>query len=182
MRRALPLLSLGLALAVAGCRDEPEREPALAPVRLAVTVPADAAQVDADEVTVSGTVSPAGTPVLVAGEQAAVSGGTFSAEVDLDPGANVVDVVAGAPRRPAAMTAVRITRLVPVEVPDVDDRDPEEARAALEALGLEVEFSRGGGLFDGLLPGDPGVCGTEPGAGERVRPGSTVTVVVANAC
>lgn len=186
MRRApstlLAALSLAATAGAAGCGGEPEREPALAPVRLAVDSPFDTASVDAGTITVSGTVRPAGTRVLVAGDEASVDGNAFTAVVDLEPGANVIDVAAGAPRRPAAMTAVRVTRLVPVEVPDLDGLEPEDAERELEALGLGAELSRGGGLLDELIPGSLGVCGTDPPAGEQVRPGSTVTVEIANAC
>src|SRR3954471_24703397 len=98
----LPLLAL-----VAGCggSDKPPR--ALAPVRLAVDAPADAASVRDGSVEVTGSVWPPGTPGLVAGDEAGVSGRRFRATVDLDAGANVIDVAAGAPRRRAAMTAVR---------------------------------------------------------------------------
>jgi hypothetical protein len=130
---------------------------------------------------VRGSVAPAGARVLVQGREAEVRGGQFSAEVDLEGGDNVIDVQAAAPRRPAAMSAVRITRLVPVRIPNVRGYPPEDAVAALEAVGLHADV-RETGFLDQLLPGTPGVCGTDPAIGEKVRVGSTVTVAVQKSC
>jgi hypothetical protein len=175
-------VTLGLLLAAAlGACGERERAPALPPVRLALTAPADLSTVDARTVTVRGSVSPAGARVLVQGREADVVDGRFSAEVDLAGGANVIDVAAAAPRRPAAMTAVRVTRLIAVRVPAVEGDAPDDAVAAIEAVGLRAEVSDGG-LLDGLLPGTPGVCFTEPPAGARVRPGTTVAVFAQKSC
>jgi hypothetical protein len=168
-------------LVLAGCGTQ-ERSPALAPVRLTITAPSDLATVEDDVVEVAGEVVPRNARVRVAGAEAEVRGGAFSATVALEAGANVIDVQAAAPRHPAAMAAVRVTRLVPVEVPDLEDLAPEEAVAALEAIGLEAEVRDGGGLLDGLLPDDPTVCGTSPEAGEQVRVGTRVVVVIARGC
>jgi hypothetical protein len=127
-------------------------------------------------------VTPADARVLVAGDDAGVDGGSFSATVALEPGANVIDIEAGAPRRPAAMTAVRVVRQVPVEIPDLAGEKPGDAIRALHGLGLQTKSEDAGGLLDGLLPGDPGVCETDPAAGEKVKAGSTVKVRVAKAC
>ena len=166
---------------LAGCGTA-ERAPALPPVRLSIEAPADLASVDDETIEVSGTVAPPGTRVLVAGAEADVSGGRFQATVALDSGANVIDVEAGAPRRPAAMTAIRVTRLVPVDVPDVEGFSVENAADTLRERGLRPDVQESGGLLDELLGGDLGVCFTQPGAGERVRAGTTVTVVAARSC
>ncbi len=180
MRRA-PLGLLLLALAtVAGCGKR-ERTPALAPVRLVLTGPQDLAQVEARSVTVSGRVAPAGARVLVDGVQATVRGGSFTAEVSLSGGANVIDVQAAAPRHPAAFTAVRITRLVPVVVPKLEGLDPDDATDKLSDLGLKAEV-RNINPIDFVLPGTVGVCGTEPGADAKVRVGTTVTLLVQKSC
>jgi hypothetical protein len=175
-------LTLGLLLAagLAAC-GERERTPALPSVRLVLTAPADASSVEAHSVTVSGTVAPAGARVLVQGREAEVRDGRFSSEVDLAGGANVIDVEAAAPRRPAAMAAVRVTRLVPVRIPDVEGYPPDDAVSALQALGLRADV-RQTGFLDELLPGTPGVCGTDPQIGEKVPVGTTVTVDVQKSC
>ena len=180
-RRLLVLVPLA-ALLVGGCGSDPKPRPALAPVRLTVDAPLDAATVDAGSVEVHGRVSPAGARVLVAGDDAAAGDGSFSATVALQPGANVIDIQAAAPNRPAAMTAVRVVRRVPVVVPDVTGEAPDDAVRRLEDLGLKTRLQDAGGLLDNLLPGTVGVCGTDPPAGEKLRAGSTVTVQTAKSC
>jgi hypothetical protein len=161
-----------LAAVAAGCGgDDGERaQRAPLPVVLKVTVE------------VRGTVEPARAEVLVLGQEAAVSGGTFTAEVPLAPGANVIDVMATARGRGPAMTAVRVTRELPVEVPDLGGLDLAEAQEQAAAAGLELEVTEGGGLFDDLLPGEPAVCDQDPSPGEEVRRGTTVQVEVRRAC
>lgn len=178
MRRLLLLAPVVVALGACGGR---ERTPALAPVKLTLTEPSDRARVDDRTVVVRGAVEPASARVRVDGVEAEVRGGEFSATVTLSGGANVIDVQAAAPRHPAAMTAVRITRLVPVSVPDLDDYPVDEAVSALEALGLEADV-RDSGLIDSIFPGDAHVCATTPGTGERVRVGTTVTLVTGKTC
>jgi PASTA domain/Glucodextranase, domain B len=177
---ALPLVLLPFALA--GCGgDERPATPRRA-VQLSVTAPGDATTVEGDSVELRGRVVPATATVVVLGREVDVAGGSFSTPVSLEEGANLIDVAASAPGRRPASTALRVVREVPVEVPDVEGDDPEAAVEALEGLGLEVQVRRGGGLLDSLLPGDVGVCATDPEAGTRVRPGSTVTVEVAKVC
>ena len=180
MRRPPTGLLLLALVVVAGCGKR-ERTPPLAPVRLELTAPADLAEVDARTVAVAGRVVPADARVLVDGVEASVRGGAFSAEVALSAGANVIDVQAAAPRHPAAFAAVRITRLVPVAIPDLEGKSPADARDALEALGLGAE-TRNINPIDFLLPGTVGVCGTEPAADTKVRTGSTVTLLVQKSC
>lgn len=178
-----PVICLLLAVVgLAGCGEAAEPEAALPGVRLAVLSPRDTETTTSTSMTVTGTVRPAGATVLVDGEEADVSGGRFSHTVTLDGGTNIIDVEAGAPRRPAAMTAVRVVRQVPVEIPDVSGEDPDTAEQRLRGLGFEVEQERGGGLLDDLLGGDPGVCGSDPEAGDRALPGSTVTLDVRRNC
>jgi hypothetical protein len=184
---ARPLLLVWLpALLLGGCGGgdrEPQAARALEPVVLEVLGPADQAVVHGEAVEVHGTVSPAGSTVRVLGEPAEVSGGgSFTASVELEPGTNVIDVIASARGREPAMTALRVTREMPVVVPDVDGDSVEEAQERLDALGLEVEVERGGGLFDDLLPGDPAVCRQSPAAGTEVRRGTTVQVEVSRGC
>lgn len=179
----MPVLAVCLGLGLAACGDEEPAAPKVLPaVRLDVTGPDDAATVDGDAVQVSGTVSPPGAAVTVLGRDVPVSGGSFATEVALEKGANLIDVAAVAAGRRPVTTAVRVVREVPVTVPDVAGDDLESASERLEALGLQVETEKGGGLFDDLLPGETGVCSSTPGAGTEVKPGSTVTLRVARVC
>lgn len=180
MPRLLCLVTFALLLG--GCGSQAAPSKALPGVQLRIDAPPDAGTTDAESVEVRGTVSPAAATVLVAGDEVSVQGGSFSHTVALDPGPNVVDVEAGAPRRPAAMTALRVLREVPVEVPDVSGESPSAARRTLEAAGLTVRLTRGGGLLDEIIPGEIGVCGTAPDAGERVKAGSRVVVEVRKSC
>ena len=177
--RALVLVPL--LLAFSGCATE-ERPPALAPVVLTLDAPADLSTVEDESVEVRGTVAPAGTRVMVVGEEADVSGGSFAAVVELDEGENVIDVQADAPRRPAAMTALRVTRVVVVEVPPLEGDDVGDAVDALEAVGLVAEIEDVGSPLDDFFFGDDRVCATDPPAGNEVPAGTTVVLAVAGVC
>jgi hypothetical protein len=181
VRRPLLLTILVAALA-AGCGGDDRPSAPLRAVQLELTGPADAGTVEGDAVEISGRVVPSASSVQVLGREVDVSAGTFTTEVPLEEGANLIDVAASAPDRRPVSTAVRVVREVPVEVPDLRGDEPEAAVETLEGLGLEAEVRRGGGLLDDLIPGELGVCGTDPEDGTRVRPGTTVTVEVAKAC
>jgi hypothetical protein len=185
MRTGPVLVLVCLAAAAAGCGgDEQPRAQRPAPaVDLKVVSPSDMATVRAETVEVHGTVEPAGAAVLVLGQRAPVSGGgTFSATVPLEPGANVIDVMATASGRGPALTAFRVTREVPVTVPDLDGKKVPEVETALGDLGLRAEVEQGGGLIEELLPGEPAVCEQQPEAGVQVRRGTKVHVVVSKSC
>ena len=184
--RPLPLLvSACLVAAVAGCGggDEPRAQAPPRPVELDVTAPDDMVTVRTATVEVRGSVTPAGSAVRVLGQPATVSGGgTFSARVPLDPGNNVIDVMATARGRGPALTAFRVTREVPVSVPDLGGLEVAAVEEKLAAAGLGADVEHGGGLLEELLPGEPAVCEQDPGAGAKVRRGTTVHVVVAKSC
>jgi hypothetical protein len=171
-------------LAAAGCggEDGDRAQRALVPVELDITTPADMAVVQSETVEVRGSVEPAGATVRVLGEPAEVSGGTFRAEVPLEPGANVIDVMASARGRAAAMTAFRVTRELPVEVPDLDGLEVPEVEDKLAEVGLVPDITERDGLLDELLPGEPAVCEQDPEPGTEVRRGTTVRVQVARSC
>lgn len=179
MRPVLIVVVACLGLAACG---EREVEPLRAPVQLSVEAPADVATIDDDRVDIVGRVVPGRARVHVAGDEVGVEDGAFTTTVALEPGANVIDITAVAPRRPAAMTAIRVTRQVRVEVPDVADADPGDALDDLTAAGLRPELVDSGSLLDDLIGGDPGVCGTDPEAGAEVLPGAGVDVFVAPGC
>jgi hypothetical protein len=151
-------------------------------VRLVLSAPGDEAVVRAAEVSVSGRVSPSGAEVRVRGRRAAVRGGAFTARVTLAPGVNVVDVLASAPHRRPAVTAIRVRRQLTVLVPDLAGLGADDAARRLRDLPLAVRTRKVGGLLDDIVPGDPVVCGTEPAAGERLDVGSPVTLLVARLC
>jgi glucodextranase-like protein/PASTA domain-containing protein len=182
--RVRTLLILACVATVAGCGgDGNERaQRPLEPVRLTVNEPNDMAVVQTDSVDVQGTVEPAGASVRVLGEAADVSGGTFRASVALEPGANVIDVIATARGRGTAMTAFRVTRELPVKVPDLDGLAEQEAKDKLAEAGLRAELEVRGGLIEELLPGEPGVCQQDPEAGTEVRRGTTVSAELSKSC
>src|SRR4051812_24820311 len=98
------LLALACLLVLAGCGSKPAPRRALAPARRTVEAPQDASTVDASKVEVHGQVWPPDATVLVAGDEAGVDRGGFSAVVDVHEGANVIDVTAGGPPRAAPPT------------------------------------------------------------------------------
>src|SRR4051794_8103345 len=131
MRAPRPLhatLVAALATAAAGgCggggTDE-QAARALRPVSLTVSQPADAATTQRASVGVRGYVDPPGAAVTVLGHPAEVTAGSFNATVDLRPGINLIDLAATARGRGAAMTALRVTREMPVVVPDLGGLTP----------------------------------------------------------
>ncbi len=186
MNRGLLLpAAIGLAIAalavaaLAGCGSSVKPPP---PVRLAIQSPTDGARTVAGQVPVSGTVSPVGAAVLVAGKQVAVSSGSFTATVPVNPGSNVLDVLASAPGTAGAMTAVRVYRQVLITIPNLGGDSPGQATAQLTSLGLVPRVQQGGGFLEPLIPGSPQVCQTYPASGRAVMPGSTVQVQVAKIC
>jgi PASTA domain/Glucodextranase, domain B len=185
--RARPLLAvtcLAPALVAGGCGgdDEPRAARALERVELAVTAPTETVVVRNDAVVVEGTVSPARAQVLVVGEPAEVTGGRFSASAPLEPGSNVIDVIATASGREPAMTAIRVTREVSVTVPDLEDLGVDEVESALGDVGLRAAIEEDREFFDEFLPEDPSVCAQDPEPGTEVRRGSTVHVIVSKSC
>src|SRR5512132_3040495 len=82
---------------VGGCggEDKPPPKPPR-PVALTIQQPGDTARVESGTIDVLGIVEPATAQVRVLGRPASVSGGSFSVQVPLEPGANVVDVIASA--------------------------------------------------------------------------------------
>ncbi|MDP2710257.1 MAG: PASTA domain-containing protein [Solirubrobacteraceae bacterium] len=178
----LGCLAVAAAL-LAGCGggDSPPA-PLAERVQLEVSAPADGATIRGGTVDVRGQVSPRASEVTVLGRPALVTEGSFTAVVPLEPGANVIDVIAAAPRRRPALAALRVTRDILVSVPDLAGLAEDELEERLEPLGLRPDVERGGGLFDALRPGERVVCEQEPEPGTRVRRGGVVDVVVARRC
>ena len=179
--RPVLLAACGLAVLAVGCGEDrrPSREN---PVVLELSAPADAATVRAESVAVSGKVKPAGATVTVLGNEVAVERGSFTAEVALEPGANLIDVAASYEGRRPDFAAMRVVREQRVPLPDVVGDDADTAQDQLEGLGLKVTLRDAGGFLDPLLPGDPKVCAMEPPAPAEVLPGSAITLRVARDC
>lgn len=181
MKRVLVAVCVGAGLAGCGGDDDPPRP--LRPVRLEVVAPLDSAVVKAESVDVRGHVDPPRAQVLVRGERADVDGAAFSAQVNLEEGANVVDVTASARGRAPTLTAIRVMRRVTVTVPDVVGMSGDEAVERLEDAGLRARVKEGEDDFlDWLQPGDRRVCEMDPGEGDEVDPGTRVELVVAKDC
>ena len=180
MRRSIVLLlAAGLTLAACGDEQRPASEPR---VTLKLDVPSDGGSVRAETVAVRGLVRPADAKVRVAGRQADVADGEFSAEVPLEPGGNVIDVTASAPGRRPATDAVRVLRDMRVKLPAVVGRHDDAAVEELEKLDLRVEVEQGGTWLDRVLGGAIEVCAMDPPAGTLVEPRSTVTLHTAPRC
>ena len=183
LRRSVALAApavLGVLVLVSGCGTS--NGPPVRPAQVSVDSPSDSTRVLSASVTVQGSVSPPNAAVLVGGRPATVSGGTYSAQVALRPGSNVVDVLAGSPPQSAAMTAVRIFRQVAVSLPDLSGLSPADATGQLTGLGLKADVHEDAGLLESFLPGDPAVCSTSPSPGQSVQPGATVAVTVSKTC
>ncbi len=172
----LPLLLAGGW--ASGCGDDPPERP----VRLEITAPADAAVVQDGTVEVRGLVHPRGARVLVLGRPARVARGEFRAVVPLRVGSNLIDVGASARGAAPAWNALRVTREVLVNVPDLIGATRADAIDELGALGLRAEVEEEGGLLDALLGGDWVVCTSDPPAGGDVRRGASIHLTVAKAC
>jgi glucodextranase-like protein/PASTA domain-containing protein len=179
MRRRMPLAAAAVCVLAGGCGGD---GPAPAPVRLVLTAPRDQQVVRAASVELRGTVRPASATVTVRGRRATVSGGAFRATVALEPGTNVIDVLASAGRARPALTAIRVRRRVSVRVPDLVGVLAADVKARLTDLGLKADVADRDGIFERLLPGDVAVCSTSPDAGKEVDPGTTVHVVVSRRC
>jgi glucodextranase-like protein/PASTA domain-containing protein len=183
LRRALLASCVVVVLVVCGCGgDDPPPRPPSKHVRLEISAPSDGSTLRRGTADVRGSVSPRASSVTVLGRPALVADGHFTVVVPLEPGVNVIDVMATAPRRLPTLTALRVTRDVLVTVPVLTGLLEDEAKARAEPLGLTVDVERGGGLFDVLRPGQPTVCSQEPVPGARVRRGREVLVVMAKRC
>ena len=181
MRRSAPILVTLLAATLAGCGDDPAPPPR-PPVQLTLTAPRDAGTTREPSVAVTGTVVPPTARVIVLGKRVAVSGGSFSASVDLDEGSNVIDVGASAPGRRAVWRALRVTRRSTIRMPDLLGREEDDAKAQLADLGLGVRVTNDDDLLDAFRGGPRLVCLTDPDAGAQLPAGAEVELVVSKTC
>ena len=179
MRRLVPLLAAGLLLSACGETPRPATQPR---VTLKLSAPDDGGTTRDERLEIRGTVTPGDSSVRIAGQDAEVSGGEFSAEVELLPGGNVIDVAATAPGRRPATDAVRVERDMRVPVPNVVGQESGQALETLKAAGLKPEEERGGSWIDRVLGGAVTVCATSPRAEALVDKGTRVIVQTARAC
>ena len=141
MRRvALPAV-LVLAVLPLGCGDDPKPPRNEPEVTLTLSGPADAATVRTRAETITGTVRPAAANVRVLGREVSVEGGRFSADVPLEPGANLIDVdasarAAGRTSRPCGSCTSCAWRCRTWAA------DADTAQEQLEGLGLKVKKRR----------------------------------------
>jgi Glucodextranase, domain B/PASTA domain len=175
-----PALLIAVAV-LAGCGTQ--ARPATTPrVALTVSAPNDGGTLRAETVDVSGKVTPSSAAVRVEGRSATVAGGTFKATVPLEPGGNVIDVVAFSPGHRPASDALRVVRDMRVELPKLAGYDEADAFSRLKELGLVPVEKLTDNWLQRLIPGGEGVCATAPKAGALVQPHSHVTVLVAKDC
>ena len=113
-----------------------------------------------------------------------MSGGTFRAQVALEPGANVIDVIATARGRGAGDDGV------PRDARDAGRRCPTSTGSRSQEVEERLVRRRAAAptspsaadLIEELLPGEPAVCEQDPEPGTEVRRGTTVRVEVAKSC
>jgi hypothetical protein len=175
----MPLLAAGLVLSACGETPRPATQPR---VTLTLSAPDDGGTTRDGQIEIRGTVTPGDSSVRVAGQDAEVSGGEFSAEVELLPGGNVIDIAAVSPGRRPATDAVRITRDMRVPVPALVGQEVDPATDALKAAGLEPVEERGGSWIDRLLGGGVYVCSIDPPAETLVDKGTRVVMQTARQC
>jgi hypothetical protein len=178
VRRLIVLLAAGLLLSACGETPRPASEPR---VKLKLDAPSSGGTTRDDHIAVSGSVTPADAAVQVMGVAAQVTAGEFTADVKLQPGGNVIDVTAAAPGRRTATDALRYSRDMRVDVPNVLFKSPDDASAALKDTGLVGVVEEDGTWLDKLL-GNPQVCASDPPAGTAVAKGTKVTLQTASDC
>ena len=136
----------------------------------------------ADRVEVRGTVTPGDASVRVAGEDAQVSGGEFIAEVELQPGGNVIDVTATAPGRRPATEAVRVRARHARAVPTSSARTSSKAIETLKAAGLDAPRSAAAAGSTACCRATISVCAISPAGGTLVEQGTRVVLQTAREC
>jgi hypothetical protein len=112
--RVIGLCALGVAALLSGCGSSStltRTSTILAPrVVVKITSPANGASVGGENVTVTGTVDPAGASVNVNGDQAAVSGRAFVRRVSVPAtGQSTIEAIATAPERSPGAAAILVS-------------------------------------------------------------------------
>ncbi|MGO9793938.1 MAG: hypothetical protein ACLP8S_31800 [Solirubrobacteraceae bacterium] len=112
--RVIGLCALGVAALLSGCGGSgavTRTSTILAPrVVVKITSPANGASVGSENVTVTGTVDPAGASVNVNGDEAAVNGRTFVRRVSVPAtGQSTIEAIATAPERSPGAAAILVS-------------------------------------------------------------------------
>jgi hypothetical protein len=116
MRLAIAGAIVGLVLGATGCGSTTTTttstvaSTASGSVVVAVTSPTSGTVINADSVTVRGTVSPPNATVQVQGQPAAVGNGVFTGTAMLQGGSTRIDVIGSAPGQDPGSTSVSVTR------------------------------------------------------------------------
>ncbi|MBK6980677.1 MAG: hypothetical protein IPH30_03490 [Betaproteobacteria bacterium] len=109
------------------------------PVAVLVDAPADGSTVASASVAVTGTFTgPPGTRVVVNGSDATISGGTFSAIVELAFGSNAITVVAASPEGLSATTTLVVTRESTGSAPTITFHEPAEGATFVAPASIPI--------------------------------------------
>ncbi|HLH65141.1 MAG TPA: hypothetical protein VKV27_05520 [Solirubrobacteraceae bacterium] len=195
-----PLLAVAACAAVAGCGSAGSPGATAGRASITVLAPTSGATVAVRTLTVTGTVSPAGAPVLVDGGRATVRGATFERRVTVGPGTTEIPVsVVGASGPGAAATvavrfspalarALRAARAAALAVGHPSAVAPPDSAGA-QSLGqsapsppqtvptIDISSPAQAGAIAGAANGNPGAglgrsarAGSGPSAGLRSNP------------
>ncbi len=110
---AVGLSAIAVAVAFAGCGGTSvttTSTEAAQVVTLTVLSPPNGSVINANSVTVRGTVSPANATVEVAGQPAAVGNGVFTASANLQVGKTTIDVIGSAADKSPGSASIVVTR------------------------------------------------------------------------
>jgi hypothetical protein len=118
-------------------------------VSVHISAPADGSSVQADRITVRGTVTPPDAAVQIVGQAAQVGNGVFTASVPLKRGSNTIDVVASATGAAPASETITVTRRAP--------QPASSPRAGTATVG-EIPFAGTTSCGDGLIAGARTSC------------------------
>jgi hypothetical protein len=131
-------------------------------VTVVVTSPTSGSVINADSVTVRGTVTPLSAAVMVQGKPAAVGNGIFNADATLHAGRTTIDVIGSAAGDAPGSTSVTITR---------QGAAPAAPRPATSG----GSGTTGGGATPGVAyaPAGSGTGQTSCGGGLSVGPNTT---------
>jgi len=163
----LPLLTVGvtgaLALAAGGCGGTSTTVRTTVAnggvVSVVVTAPTSGSVINADSVTVRGTVTPANAAVMVQGRAAAVGNGIFSGSANLHAGKTTIDVIGSAQGAAPGSTSITITR---------------------QSSGSPQPSAGGGAATPGVAFAQPGSTAGQTSCGGGLSVGPNTTCAFAN--